>query len=44
MELPAAINGTVSSDVRNQIVAAVKHAKTIDKDKKSRIIAALEGN
>ena len=43
MELPAAIKGAVSPDVRNQIVAAVKFAKTIDKDKKSRIIAALEG-
>ena len=41
MELPAAIKGAVSPDVRNQIVAAVKFAKTIDKDKKSRIIAAL---
>jgi hypothetical protein len=44
MALPTAIKGTVSSDVRNQIVAAVKFAKTIDKDKKNRIIAALEGN
>lgn len=44
MELPTAIKGTVSPDVRNQIVAAVKFAKTIDKDKKNRIIAALEGN
>jgi len=41
---PTAIKGTVSPDVRNQIVAAVKFAKTIDKDKKSRIIAALESN
>lgn len=38
---PAGIKGEVSSDVRGQIVAAVKFAKTIDKDKKNRIIAAL---
>ena len=41
---PSAIQGTVSSDIRNQIMAAVKFAKTIDKDKKNRILAALEGN
>lgn len=41
---PSAIKGAVSPDVRNQIVAAVKFAKTIDKDRKNRIIAALEGN
>lgn len=41
---PNGIKGEVSADVRNQIVAAVKFAKTIEKDKKSRIIAALEGN
>jgi len=41
---PSAIKGEVSLDVRSQIVAAVKFAKTIDKDKKNRIIAALEGN
>ena len=43
MELPTAIKGAVSKDVRNKIIAAVKFAKTIDQDKKSRIIAALEG-
>ena len=41
---PAGIKGNVSPDVREQIAAAVKFAKTIDKDKKNRIIAALEGN
>lgn len=41
---PSAIKGAVSPDVRSQIVAAVKFAKTIDKDKKNRIIAALESN
>jgi hypothetical protein len=44
MSKPEAIKGNISSDVRNQIVAAVKFAKTIEKDKKSRIIAALESN
>jgi hypothetical protein len=44
MENPAGIKGKVSPDVREQISAAVKFAKTIDKDKKNRIIAALEGN
>lgn len=39
---PAAINGEVSSDVRSQMLAAVKFAKTIATDKKNRIIAALE--
>lgn len=39
---PAGIKGNVSEDVRGQIAAAVKFAKTIDKDKKNRIIAALE--
>jgi alkyl hydroperoxide reductase subunit AhpC len=39
---PSAIKGEVSPDVRTQIVAAVKFAKTIEKDKKNRIIAALE--
>lgn len=39
---PAGIKGEVSANVRGQIVAAVKFAKTIDKDKKNRIIAALE--
>lgn len=38
---PSAIKGEISSDVRAQIVAAVKFAKTLDKDKKNRIIAAL---
>jgi hypothetical protein len=37
---PAGIKGEVSSDVRAQIIAAVKFAKTIEKDKKNRIIAA----
>lgn len=41
---PENIKGDISADVRNQIVAAVKFAKTIEKDKKSRIIAALESN
>lgn len=41
---PSGIKGEVSSDVRSQIVAAVKFAKTIEKDKKNRIIAALESN
>ena len=44
MANPAGIKGEVSPDVRSQIAAAVKFAKTIEKDKKSRIIAALEGN
>lgn len=39
---PSAIKGEVSFDVRSQILAAVKFAKTIEKDKKNRIIAALE--
>lgn len=39
---PAAIKGEVSSDVRSQMLAAVKFAKTIATDKKNRIIAALE--
>lgn len=38
---PAGIKGNVSNRVREQITAAVKFAKTIDKDKKNRIIAAL---
>lgn len=38
------IKGEVSAEVRSQIAAAVKFAKTIEKDKKNRIIAALEGN
>ena len=38
---PLAIKGKVSPDVRSQIMAAVKFAKTIDKDKKNHIIAAL---
>jgi hypothetical protein len=44
MDNPAGLKGNVSPDVRGQIAAAVKFAKTIDKDKKNRIIAALEGN
>lgn len=39
---PSAIKGKASPDVRGQIVAAVKFAKTIEKDKKNRIITALE--
>lgn len=39
---PDGIKGEVSAEVRSQIVAAVKFAKTIEKDKKNRIIAALE--
>lgn len=38
---PSAIKGDVSPDVRAQIVVAVKFAKTIEKDKKSRIIEAM---
>lgn len=44
MGKPDAIKGNISANVRNQIVAAVKFAKTIEKDKKSRILAALESN
>lgn len=39
---PSAIKGEISPDVRAQVVAAVKFAKTLDKDKKNRIIAALD--
>lgn len=39
---PSAIKGEVSSDVRSQMLAAVKFAETIPTDKKNRIIAALE--
>lgn len=38
---PNAIKGKVSENVRTQIVAAVKFAKTIERDKKNRIIAAM---
>ena len=38
---PSAIKGAISLDVRTQIIAAVKFAKTLDNDKKTRIIAAL---
>ncbi|MGV8935302.1 MAG: hypothetical protein ACOH1I_11790 [Gallionellaceae bacterium] len=38
---PAGIKGNISIDVRSQIVAAVKFAKTIENDKKTRIIAAM---
>lgn len=38
---PSAIKGEVSPGVRSQIAAAVKFAKTIDQDKKNRIIAAF---
>lgn len=38
---PSGIKGAISAEVRSQIVAAVKFAKTIEKDKKNRIIAAM---
>ncbi len=38
---PSAIKGDVLPDVRAQVIAAVKFAKTIEKDKKNRIIAAM---
>ena len=41
---PTRIKNEVSPEIRSQILAAVKFAKTIDKDKKNRIIAALQGN
>ncbi|MEQ1674065.1 MAG: hypothetical protein ABL865_03390 [Candidatus Nitrotoga sp.] len=41
MANPAGIKGNVSPDIRSQILSTVKFAKTIDKDKKNRIIAAL---
>lgn len=44
MAEPDGIKGKISDDVRNQIAAAVKFAKTIEKDKKNRIIAALESS
>jgi hypothetical protein len=39
---PAAIKGNISSAIKDQIKAAVKIAKTIDNDKKNRIISSLE--
>lgn len=39
---PSCIKGNITPDVRSQIVAAVKFAKTLDADKKARIIAALD--
>lgn len=39
---PSGIKGNISPDVCTRIVAAVKFAKTLDKDKKDRIIAALD--
>ena len=39
---PAGIKGNVTANVRSQIVAAVKFARTIKNDKKNRIIAAME--
>lgn len=39
---PSSIKGIISPDVRAQVVAAVKFAKTLDNDKKKRIIAALD--
>ena len=41
MATPAGIKGEVSDEVRIQIMAAVKFAKTIEKEKKNRIIAAM---
>ncbi len=38
---PSSIKGKISLDVRSRIIAAVKSAKTIDKDKKNRIVGAL---
>lgn len=38
---PAGIKGEISEEVRSHILVAVKFAKTIENDKKSRIIAAL---
>jgi len=37
------IKGKISSHVRSRIVRAVKAAKTIDRDKKDRIISKLGG-
>jgi len=37
------LKGEISTDVRSHIVEAVKAAKTIDRDKKVRIITELEG-
>ena len=37
------LKGDVSAGVRSRIIEAVKVAKTIDRDKKSRIIVELEG-
>lgn len=42
MENLAGIQGEISEEVRSQIIAAVKFAKTIETDKKNRIIAALD--
>ena len=42
MDDPNGIKGEVSPEVRSQIIAAVKFAKTIENDKKNRIIEALE--
>lgn len=39
---PSAIKGNISTIICDQIKAAVKIAKTIDNDKKNRIIASLE--
>lgn len=38
---PSSIKGVISSVVQDQVIAAVKVAKTLDKDKKSRIISSL---
>ena len=39
---PSSIKGIISPSIRDHIKSAVKIAKTIDKDKKTRIISALE--
>jgi hypothetical protein len=39
---PLSIKGIISPSIRDHIKSAVKIAKTIDKDKKTRIISALE--
>lgn len=42
MDDPLEVKGEISDDVRAQILAAVKIAKTIDKEKKNKIIAGLD--
>jgi hypothetical protein len=41
---PSAIKGEISLAIRAQIKAAVNIAKTLDKDKKKRIISSLENS